>query len=288
MESVIRPVKIVHDAFGYADASVLFEQGKTKILCNVTLQDGVPPFLKHQGTGWLTAEYSMLPCATHYRTTRESSQQYRNPRSVEISRLIGRSLRTTIDLKMLGEKTIYVDCDVLQADGGTRVASITAASCALQLAQTRWLKKGSIKQPIISEPVAAISVGIVDGEVQLDLNQQQDSQAQADFNFVVTKSGAVVEIQGTAEKMPVSWEQFELLRKAALVGTEQLFVRCTEFFNWLENKKTVHTPSHSVDASDKHVRHDIVSPSTVQAAKSEKAPFFSLANRQLSKDVSEK
>jgi len=230
----VRPISIQYDALGYADASVLFQIGQTKVLASVTLQDGVPHFLRGQRTGWLTAEYSMLPCATQKRTNRESTQHYRNSRSVEISRLIGRSLRTIVDVSGIGERTIIIDCDVLQADGGTRVASITAASLALDLASKRWLNAGIVEESVVQESVAAVSVGVVDDDHILDLSFEQDSQAEADFNFVLTESGKLIEVQGTAEQTPLSWQDFESLKKLAVEGVEQIFKACANFYKDLD------------------------------------------------------
>jgi len=201
----------------------LFELGNTKVMVSISLQDKVPKFLKGGGKGWLTAEYAMLPSATKTRTRRESTLGQRNSRSVEISRLIGRCLRCVVNLDGFGERTIVVDCDVLQADGGTRVASITAASLLLEVAQQRWLEAGIIKKNILKQQIAAISVGVLRDHVYLDLAQNEDSSADADFNFILTKSGDVVEVQGTSEQKPTSWENFEILKKTALSGVEQLF-----------------------------------------------------------------
>ena len=247
----IRPINLQYDALGYADASVLFEMGQTKILTSVTLQENVPPFLRGQKKGWLTAEYCMLPCATYKRTKRESTQHNRNSRSVEISRLVGRCLRSVVNLSLLGEKTIMIDCDVLQADGGTRVASITAASLALDLAIKRWLKSEIIPENILKETIAGISVGIVNGNFLLDLSYIQDSQADADFNFILTQSGKLIEVQGTAEKKPLSWKDFEILKTIAIDGAKQIFKICDKFSKNLDlnipkekrgNKKTHKTP----------------------------------------------
>ena len=265
----IRPVHLEYDVFGYADASVLLAIGGTKVLCSISLQHTVPQFLRGKNTGWLTAEYAMLPCATTRRTTREATQRNRNSRSVEISRLIGRSLRSVVDVSFLPEKTIVVDCDVLQADGGTRVASITAASCTLQLAQQRWMKAGIISQPILQQPIAAISVGIRDGEAVLDLDQHNDMQAQADFNFVLTKSGDLIEVQGTAEKSPICWERFDQLRHVAIKGVQQLFYQCDQFSYDVDKKVITYSPSNT---SEKQVK----------VRKERQDTFFSLKNRQLS------
>lgn len=219
----LRPIKIYTDALGYADASVLFELGNTKVLASVSLQNSVPPFLKGQRVGWLSAEYAMLPCATKQRTIRESSLAQRNTRSVEISRLIGRCLRTCLALELLGERTIHVDCDVLQADGSTRVCAITAASLALEQAINRWHNNKIIETNIFKHAIAATSVGIINESAYLDLNYEEDSNAAADFNIIMTTTGNIIEIQGTAEKTPVSWTQFEQLKNLAHKGIAELF-----------------------------------------------------------------
>jgi ribonuclease PH len=219
----LRPIRVTYDVYGYATASVLLEIGNTKVLSSVSLQNSVPPFLKHKKTGWLTAEYAMLPAATAVRTQRESSGNQRNSRSVEISRLIGRCLRSAVDLTIIGEQTIVIDCDVLQADGGTRTASITAASLALACAARRWVAAGQVPATFMPEPIAAISVGVINGQVSLDIDYAEDNSTQADFNFVLTQSGSIIEIQGTAEKMAVSWQDFATMSSLALHGTNQLF-----------------------------------------------------------------
>jgi ribonuclease PH len=259
----IRPITITYDIYGYADASLLFEQGDTKVLVGITLQMGVPHFLKGQRTGWLSAEYAMLPTATQQRTQRETSQAQRNARSVEISRLIGRCLRTTIDLDVLGERTITIDCDVLQADGGTRVASITAASIALQLAEKRWLTAKIIEKNIIKEHVAALSTGMVKGAALADLSYIEDSQAEADFNFIMTKSGGLIEVQGTSEKKPTSLQLFDQLKNLAVTGIETLFTTCSKFPLPTEQQQS-----------------DITFQSKqMQPRQQEKQAFFSLASR---------
>lgn len=219
----IRPLKVSYNVFGYATSSILFEIGNTKVLCAVNLQSGVPPFLKGSNSGWLNAEYAMLPTATATRTQRESTANKANGRSVEISRLIGRTLRSIVDLSALGERTITVDCDVLQADGGTRTACITAACVALRHAATQWLATKQIPRHILNDEIAAISAGISNGIPILDPDYAEDSTIDSDFNFILTKSGALIEVQGTAEKSPVSWEHFDQLRAMALKGTAQLF-----------------------------------------------------------------
>ncbi len=219
----VRPIDIQYDAYGYADASVLYQQGDTKVFVGITLQTGVPPFLKGQRTGWLTAEYAMLPHATHQRTNRESSQVSKNARSVEISRLIGRCLRPCIDLDSIGEKTIYIDCDVLQADGGTRVACITAASLALKIAADRWVKAGIVEKNPFKTMIAGLSIGIINGNALCDITFAEDSLAETDFNFVMTNDNKILEIQGTCEKKPATWEMFEELRQMATAGIEEIF-----------------------------------------------------------------
>jgi ribonuclease PH len=233
----VRPVFLQFDAFGYATSSVLFSIGKTKVLASVSMQDGVPRFLRGQKKGWLTAEYAMLPCATKKRTMRESSQVYKNSRSVEISRLIGRSFRSVVDLVQIGEKTIMIDCDVLQADGGTRVACITAANVALKIAQNRWLKDEIIKVPILKEDIAAISAGFINNQAHLDLDYYLDSNADADFNFVLTRSGKLIEVQGTSEKEPLSFEQFEEIKNLAISGIKQVFNVVDKSFNFKPDQK---------------------------------------------------
>jgi len=258
----VRPIYLQYDVFGNADASVLFIQGNTKVLASVTLQDGVPAFLKGQKQGWLAAEYAMLPCAPSKRIVRESSQQNKNSRSVEISRLIGRSLRSVVDIFAIPEKTVWVDCDVLSADGGTRVASITAASIALKIAQDRWLNNGKISRNILKEEIAAISVGVVNNQIYLDLDFALDSNASTDFNFVVTRSNKLIEIQGTAEKEPLSLEAFEELKKMALVGIAQVF-------NAIDNGAKID------EQNPKKLENNIVKNNL----KENKIPLFSLANR---------
>ncbi len=224
----LRSISVQHDVLGYAHSSVLFSIGNTKVLASVTLQVGVPLFLRGQRTGWLTAEYAMLPCSTQKRIMRESSQSHKNARSVEISRLIGRCLRTVVDLDLLGEKTIIIDCDVLQADGGTRVACITAASLALSVAARRWIDTAILEHNVVKDCVAAISAGMINEVSLLDLSFQEDNQIDADFNFVMTKSGKLIEVQGTAEKKPLAWQHFDLLKELACKGITDLFSVCSK------------------------------------------------------------
>jgi ribonuclease PH len=215
----LRPLKVVYDIYLNAAGSTLFEIGNTKVLCSVILQNGVPHFLRGKGSGWLTAEYSMLPASTPMRTIRETTANKRSGRTIEISRLIGRSLRSVVNLQALGEHTIFIDCDVLQADGSTRTACVTGAYLALKAAETKWLAAGIIRQPLLTEELAAISVGVnQQGDALLDIDYAEDSNINADFNFVLTRSGKIIEMQGTAETTPVSWEAYEKLRALALHG----------------------------------------------------------------------
>lgn len=221
--SQIRHISVTYDVYGYADASVLFEQGNTKVLVGVSLQNTIPPFLKGTKTGWLSAEYAMLPHATHQRSQRESNQAQRNSRSVEISRLIGRCLRLCVDLDSLGERNIVIDCDVLQADGGTRVACITAASLALKKACNQWASSGITEKNIFKEQIAAISTGIISGIPVVDLMYAEDTRAEADFNIILTEKNAIVEIQGTSEKSAIQWHIFDHLKELAQAGIKEIF-----------------------------------------------------------------
>lgn len=218
----LRNVKITKNFIKHAEGSVLVEFGDTKVICNASVEDSVPPFLRGKGTGWVTAEYSMLPRSTHTRSPREAAKGKIGGRTHEIQRLIGRSLRAVIDLSLLGERSIHIDCDVIQADGGTRTASITGAYIALAQA-LKWLEaKGSLSVSPLREAVAAVSVGIVAGEVLLDLDYSEDSTAEVDMNFVVTSSGRFVEVQGTAEAEPFTIEQMDMMRNVALAGIREL------------------------------------------------------------------
>lgn len=218
----VRPIRLVYDIFEYTDGSVLIEIGKTKVLCAVSITPGVPHFMRGKNQGWLTASYSLLPTSTRVRVERESAAK-RSDRSVEISRLIGRVLRSVCFFEGIGERTVYIDCDVLQADGSTRTACITGASLALKLAQQRWLSQGIIKEPIMLDDLVGISAGLIDNELLVDLDFNEDSQAEADFNFVFNKVGEIVEIQGTAEKHPISWTILENMKKLAQQGANDMF-----------------------------------------------------------------
>jgi len=195
----------------YAEGSVLIEMGTTRVVCAASIEDRVPPFLRNTGQGWLTAEYAMLPRATQTRTAREIGRGGPSGRTHEIQRLIGRSLRAVADMKALGERTITIDCDVLQADGGTRTAAITGAFVAFALANQQLLKIGKISRSVTTDQVAAVSVGIVGGTALLDLKYDEDSKAEVDMNIVCTGDGRFIELQGTAEREPFSRAQMDEL-----------------------------------------------------------------------------
>lgn len=214
----LRPVQITRNVNMYAEGSVLIEVGNTRVLCTATVEEKVPTFLRGTGEGWITAEYSMLPRATAERNPREAARGKIGGRTHEIQRLIGRALRAVVDLKALGERTIWIDCDVLQADGGTRSASITGAFIALADA----LRKIEGVDVGVKEYLAAVSVGIVNGEVLLDLDYGEDSTAEVDFNVVMTQSGQLVEVQGTAEGRPFSRAEMEQLLNLAEKGIREL------------------------------------------------------------------
>lgn len=217
----IRNVKITPNISPYAEGSALIEMGGTKVICTASVEDRVPPFLRNKGTGWVTAEYSMLPRATNTRTQRENQRP--SGRTQEIQRLIGRSLRAVVDMHKLGERQIIVDCDVIQADGGTRCASITGAYVALALACRKIVRQGTIKtSPILSE-VAAVSVGIIEGTAILDLAYAEDSTAEVDMNVVCTGEGKFIELQGTAEREPFTREQMDEMISLADKGIRELF-----------------------------------------------------------------
>jgi len=220
----LRPVKITSNYLPHAEGSALIEMGNTKVLCAASVEDRVPPFLRNQGKGWVTAEYGMLPRSTSSRTQRESSRGGPSGRTHEIQRLIGRSLRAVIDMGMIGERTIMIDCDVIQADGGTRTASITGAYVALVLACRRMLANKQIKRSPITNEIAAISVGIVGGHPVLDLNYIEDSSAEVDMNIVCTGNGKFVEVQGTAEHAPFSPEDMNEMVALARKGIERLLM----------------------------------------------------------------
>lgn len=227
----IRPVKITRHYTKYAEGSVLIEFGETKVLCNATIEETVPRFLKGQQQGWVTAEYGMLPRATHSRTQREAAKGKQTGRTMEIQRLIARSLRAVVDLKALGERTITVDCDVIQADGGTRTASITGACVALHDAINHLIENGTLKSSPLKGLVAAVSVGIVDGEAICDLEYVEDSNAETDMNVVMVEDGRMVEVQGTAEGEPFSHDELLRLFDLAKQGINQLVAAQREALN---------------------------------------------------------
>ncbi len=218
----IRNTKITPNISPYAEGSALIEVGGTKVICTASVEDRVPMFMRNKGLGWVTAEYAMLPRATNTRTQRETKNGP-SGRTQEIQRLIGRSLRAVVDTKLLGERQIYLDCDVIQADGGTRCASITGAYVALALACRKLVKQGVIKtNPILSE-VAAVSVGVIEGTTILDLAYTEDSTADVDMNIVCTGAGKFIEIQGTAEREPFTREQMDEMLVLAEIGVNNLF-----------------------------------------------------------------
>lgn len=218
----LRPVKITRNYLKHAEGSVLIEMGDTKVICTASVEDKVPPFLKGLGKGWITSEYGMLPRSTEVRKPRDATRGRVDGRTMEIQRLIGRALRSVVDLSELGENTIYIDCDVIQADGGTRTASITGAFVAFVDAINVMLSQGKIKKMPIQSYVAAVSVGIKDGEILLDLNYAEDSTCQVDMNIVMTQNGDLVEIQGTGEEKPFTKQEMEQLIAVGEKGIMQL------------------------------------------------------------------
>jgi ribonuclease PH len=214
----VRPITITRNYTAYAEGSVLVEFGNTKVLCNATVEENVPRWLKGQGKGWVTAEYGMLPRATHSRNRREAASGKQGGRTMEIQRLIARSLRAVVDLQAMGEFMITVDCDVIQADGGTRTASISGASVALADAFQYLIEQGKLKSNPMKGHVAAVSVGIVEGEALCDLEYVEDSAADTDMNVVMTEEGKMIEIQGTAEGEPFSHEELMDLLALAKKG----------------------------------------------------------------------
>ena len=221
----LRSLKITPDFISQAEGSVLIELGKTRVISTATVADGVPGFLKGSGKGWVTSEYGMLPRATEERTPREASRGKQSGRTLEIQRLIGRSLRSVTDQEALGERTVWIDCDVIEADGGTRTASITGAFVALGLALQRLVDAGTLTAAPIKDFVAAISVGIVDGEVLLDLNYEEDSRADVDMNFVMTAGNKIVELQATAEHQVFDDAQLAKMMSLARQGIQSLIAK---------------------------------------------------------------
>jgi len=218
----LRPVKVTRHFIKHAEGSVLIEVGQTRVICTASIEERVPQFLRDQGRGWLTAEYAMLPRSTSTRITREAATGRIGGRTHEIQRLIGRSLRAVMDLEALGERTVWIDCDVIQADGGTRTASITGAYIALVNAMRYAVRNGIIERNPVKDYLAAVSVGVVDGEPMLDLCYEEDFKAEVDMNIVMTGSGRYVEVQGTAEGEPFKRETLDSLLTLAETGIEEL------------------------------------------------------------------
>ncbi|HEX7043566.1 MAG TPA: ribonuclease PH [Burkholderiales bacterium] len=218
----LRPIRITRGYTRHAEGSVLIEFGDTRVLCTASVEEKVPPFLKGKGQGWVTAEYGMLPRATHERTPREAARGKQGGRTLEIQRLIGRSLRAAVDLERLGERTITIDCDVIQADGGTRTASITGGCVALVDALRTLERNGLVAQSPFKGLVASVSAGLVDGEAVLDLDYAEDSSAETDMNFVLNEALEFIEIQGTAERGSFTREQMDAMAELARRGVAQL------------------------------------------------------------------
>ncbi|GAB7388705.1 ribonuclease PH [Bacillaceae bacterium] len=218
----LRPVKITRNYIKHAEGSVLIEVGDTKVICTASVEERVPPFMRGQGKGWVTAEYSMLPRATETRNVREVSKGKPSGRTMEIQRLIGRALRSVVDLEKLGERTIWIDCDVIQADGGTRAASITGGFVAMMDALTVVKEKANLEEHPIRDFLAAVSVGVVEDQLLLDLNYEEDAQAKVDMNLVMTGTGKFVEIQGTGEAAPFSPEELNRLISMGQKGISEL------------------------------------------------------------------
>jgi len=221
----MRPVNIIPDFISTAEGSCLIELGNTRFICTATIEDSVPQFLRNSGKGWVTSEYGMLPRSTLTRTPREVTKGRAGGRTHEIQRLIGRSLRAVTDMQKLGERTIFLDCDVIQADGGTRTASITGAFVAMGLAMRRMVETGTMTVAPIRDYVAATSIGIVDGEIMLDLCYEEDARADVDMNVVATGSKKLIEVQATAERRPFDDAQFAKMLSLARQGIEALVAR---------------------------------------------------------------
>jgi ribonuclease PH len=218
----LRPIHIDTSFNMHAEGSALISFGNTRVLCTASISDGVPGFKRNSGTGWVTAEYGMLPRSTHTRSGREAARGKQGGRTVEIQRLVGRSLRAVMDMKKLGERTIQLDCDVLQADGGTRTAAITGAWIALRIAVNALLHDGQLVEDPITGQVAAVSCGFVDGAALLDLEYSEDFEAEMDANFVMTADGGIIEVQATAEKRPLAWKEVVALKSLADKGIAEL------------------------------------------------------------------
>ncbi|GKS58256.1 ribonuclease PH [Nitrospira sp.] len=218
----LRPVKFTRNFNKYAEGSVLIEMGDTKVICTASVEEKVPPFLKDKGQGWITAEYAMLPRATHDRSPREAVKGKQGGRTLEIQRLVGRALRAVVDMNQMGERTIWIDCDVIQADGGTRTASITGSFIAMADSFQVLKKRGAIKQRPLLDYLAAVSVGKIDGKTMLDLAYSEDSAAEVDMNVVMTGQGRFVEVQGTAERYSFDKKDFDEFLSLGWQGIQQL------------------------------------------------------------------
>mgnify|MGYP000957237199 CR=1 FL=1 len=224
----IRPLRVTPGFIGAADGSVLFELGNTRVICTASMVEGVPGWRRGSRQGWITAEYSLLPASTHERTAREAVRGRQDGRTVEIQRLIGRSLRSVIDLSLLGERTVYIDCDVIEADGGTRCAAVSGGYLALHLAFMRALESKRLKSMPLSDSVAAISVGVVGGMPVLDLEYAEDSVADVDMNVVMTGSGRIIELQATAEQVPFDRGALDQLLDLAQIGLARISAEQTQ------------------------------------------------------------
>jgi ribonuclease PH len=218
----LRPVEIELDFIPSASGSALFTIGSTRLICTAMVEESVPPWMRGRGTGWVTSEYGMLPGSTSERKSRDASRGRVDGRTVEIQRLVGRSLRSVVDFKRLGERTAWIDCDVIQADGGTRCAAICGGYVALHLALSRLVGKGMLERVPLRDSVAAVSVGIVDGEPRLDLPYEEDSRAEVDMNVVMTGSGELIEVQATAERTPFGRASLDRLLELAAGGIETI------------------------------------------------------------------
>ena len=230
----LRPIKITNNYLKKVAGSVLVEFGDTKVICAASLDDKTAPFLRNTGKGWLTAEYSMLPMSTETRTVRESARGKLGGRTHEIQRMIGRSLRAVTNLTAFGEKTIYLDCDVIQADGGTRTASVTGAFVALIDLFRKMREDGTVKEIPVNDFLSAVSVGIIENQILLDLEYEEDSRVEVDMNFVMTGSGLFIEVQGTAERVPFSKEQMAQMTELAERGIRQIIERQREIIGDLK------------------------------------------------------
>ena len=247
----LRPIEMIPGFLRHADGSVLISVGETRVLCAASIEERVPPFLVGGGEGWITGEYAMIPAATHSRTQREITKGKPSGRTMEIQRLIGRVLRGVVDRRAVGERTIWLDCDVLQADGGTRAASITGGFVALCLAVAKLVEKGSVRRAPIHGMVAAVSVGIIEGEPVIDLDYVEDSAAEVDMNVARTDDGRYIEVQGTAEGMPFSRQRLGELLDLADQGIEQLLASQREALGGVLQKVLKQQPAGSASQAKK-------------------------------------